>query len=84
MITTHKGYKLSELTPNKTRRAQAVNWLIYYRDTLYGKTLEELKAQREAEITVSPDVAKLPSEKHFQRLRLDGDIDKAAEVEKGE
>ena len=25
------GYKLNELTPNKTRRAQLVNWLIYYR-----------------------------------------------------
>ncbi|KAJ1426430.1 hypothetical protein B484DRAFT_307523, partial [Ochromonadaceae sp. CCMP2298] len=26
-----RGFKLKDLTPNKTRRAQAVNWLIFYR-----------------------------------------------------
>ena len=66
-----KGFKLNELTPNKTRRAQAVNWLLYYRETLYGKTVEELIAQRDQEAQPSKDVAELPSEKHFQRLRLD-------------
>lgn len=25
-----KGYKIHELTPNKTRRATAVNWILYY------------------------------------------------------
>ena len=65
------GFKLKELTPNKTRRAQAVNWLLYYRETLYGKTIEELIAQREQEAQTSKDLAELPSEKHFQRLRLD-------------
>jgi hypothetical protein len=25
------GFKLDELTPNKTRRAQCVNWLLFYR-----------------------------------------------------
>lgn len=29
--TGFRGFKLSELTPTKTRRAQLVNWLIYYR-----------------------------------------------------
>ncbi len=66
-----KGFKLKELTPNKTRRAQAVNWLLYYRETLHGKTIEELIAQRDQEDQPSKDVAELPSEKHFQRLRLD-------------
>ena len=66
-----KGYKLKELTPNKTRRAQAVNWLIYYRDVLFGKTIEELKAQRSAEQPVSEDIAKLPSEKWFEKNRVD-------------
>eukprot|EP01040_Poterioochromonas_malhamensis_P003881 gene3881-4148_t len=30
-------YKISELTPNKTRRAQMVNWLLYYREQQPGK-----------------------------------------------
>jgi hypothetical protein len=68
-----KGFKLNELTPNKTRRAQAVNWMLYYRETLFGKTLEELIAQREDEAKPTDNVANLPSEKHFQRLRLDGE-----------
>lgn len=34
------------LTPNKTRRAQCANWLIYYRDNLYGYTVEELQERR--------------------------------------
>lgn len=25
-----KGFRISELTPNKTRRAQAVNWILYW------------------------------------------------------
>lgn len=70
-----KGFKLNELTPNKTRRAQSVNWMLYYRETLFGKTFEELVAQREKEIKPSAEVAELPSEKHFQRLRLDGEED---------
>ena len=40
------GYKLSELTPNLTRRAQCVNWLLYYREELFGYTLEELREKR--------------------------------------
>ena len=67
-----KGFKLSELTPNKTRRAQSANWLIYYREKLFGKSLEELQAARLQEQPAEKDVADLPSEKHYQSLRLDG------------
>jgi len=48
-----RGYKYAELTPNKTRRAQCANWLLYYREELFGYTLEELqerkRLKREAE-----------------------------------
>lgn len=40
------GYKYAELTPNKTRRAQCANWLLYYREELFGYTVEELKERR--------------------------------------
>ena len=30
------GFKLDELTPNKTRRAQCANWLLYYREVRQG------------------------------------------------
>lgn len=42
------GYKMSELTPNLTRRAQVTNWLLYYREELFGVTLEELRERRRA------------------------------------
>ncbi|GAX18284.1 hypothetical protein FisN_20Lh049 [Fistulifera solaris] len=42
-----KGYQYKELTPNKTRRAQCANWLIFYRNELFGYTLEELRAKRQ-------------------------------------
>ena len=35
-----------ELTPNKTRRAQCANWLLYYREELFGYTVEELRERR--------------------------------------
>ena len=41
-----RGYQYAELTPNKTRRAQCANWLIYYRDNLFGYTVEELRERR--------------------------------------
>lgn len=41
-----QGYKISELTPNLTRRAQCTNWLLYYREELFGYTLEELREKR--------------------------------------
>jgi Domain of unknown function (DUF1823) len=40
------GYKVKDLTPNKTRRAQCANWLLYYRDEIYGYSLEELRERR--------------------------------------
>ncbi|OEU07319.1 DUF1823-domain-containing protein, partial [Fragilariopsis cylindrus CCMP1102] len=40
------GYKISELTPNLTRRAQCTNWLLYYREELFGYTLDELIEKR--------------------------------------
>jgi Domain of unknown function (DUF1823) len=66
-----RGYKLKELTPNKTRRAQLVNWLMYYRAKLWGKTLEQLQAERQQEAAQPDEIANLPSEQHFQKLRLD-------------
>jgi hypothetical protein len=41
-----KGYQYSELTPNKTRRAQCANWLIFFREELFGHTVEELRERR--------------------------------------
>ena len=40
------GYKYAELTPNKTRRAQCANWLLYYREELFGYSVEELRERR--------------------------------------
>ena len=42
------GFKLEGLTPNKTRRAQVAQWLIYYRKALHGVSLEELVRRKEA------------------------------------
>jgi tRNA 2-selenouridine synthase len=44
------GYLLEGLTPNKTRRAQCANWVLYYREALFGKSLEELKKARERDV----------------------------------
>lgn len=41
-----RGYQYAELTPNKTRRAQCANWLLYYREELFGYTVEELRERR--------------------------------------
>uniref|UniRef100_A0A7S0N5Q8 Uncharacterized protein n=1 Tax=Pyramimonas obovata TaxID=1411642 RepID=A0A7S0N5Q8_9CHLO len=43
-----RGFKMEQLTPNITRRCQATNWLLYYRDYLRGKSMEQLIAEREA------------------------------------
>ena len=72
-----RGYKLNELTPNKTRRAQLVNWLLFYRERLYGKTIEQLQAEaaerkKRAEIEAQAAVVdNSPSEMMYQRTRLD-------------
>lgn len=40
------GFKVDELTPNRTRRAQVTNFILYYRECLNGKSLEELQAKK--------------------------------------
>lgn len=58
---------------------QLVNWLIYYREKLFGKTLEDLQRERMEQIQneiesdsnmkgVDPN---LPSERMFEKHRLD-------------
>ena len=34
------------ITPIKTRRAQCAIWLIFYREALFGFTVEELRERR--------------------------------------
>jgi hypothetical protein len=68
-----KGFKLKELTPNKTRRAQLVNWMIYYREKLFGKSIEQLREERLQEVQKSQEISCLPSEKQYEKLRLDVD-----------
>lgn len=41
------GFQYKELTPNKTRRAQCANWLVFFREELFGYTIEELKERRQ-------------------------------------
>lgn len=41
-----RGFKLQELTPNKTRRAQCANWLLYYREEIFGYSLKELQVRK--------------------------------------
>jgi hypothetical protein len=36
----------AELTPNKTRRAQCANWILYFREELFGFTIEELQERK--------------------------------------
>lgn len=65
------GFKFAELTPNKTRRAQCANWLLYYREELFGYTVEELKERR-----------RLKKEAEEQeRLRLEAETGKKADDE---
>lgn len=40
-------HQKKELTPNLTRRAQCANWLIFYREELFGYTVEELRERRQ-------------------------------------
>lgn len=62
-------YKLAELTPNKTRRAQMVNWLIYFREKLFGRNLDELVHERESSASI-PQKENLPSEIMYQKNRV--------------
>ena len=61
------GFKLEGLTPNKTRRAQCTNWLLYYREALMGLSLEELLAQKQRNI-----------DEENQRLREEGKMLRSA------
>jgi len=70
-------YKLNELTPNKTRRAQLTTWLIFYRERLFGRTIEQLQAEaaerkRLAETDTGKEPGEIsPSEMMYERKRLD-------------
>jgi hypothetical protein len=57
-----KGYKYAELTPNKTRRAQCANWLLFYREHLFGYTVEELRQRREQKQLQQPPSPTQPSQ----------------------
>ena len=57
------GYKLEGLTPNKTRRAQCTNWLLYYKNDLYGVSMEELlERKKQRQIELKKEQEKLESE----------------------
>ena len=65
-----KGYKYEGLTPNKTRRAQCTNWLIYFKNELYGVSLEELmerkKKRREDYAKADADLEEKGAEKPWR------------------
>lgn len=67
------GYRLEGLTPNKTRRAQCANWLLYYREALFGKSIEELIAAKERDVAAEN-----------QRLREEGNSLKVASADRPE
>lgn len=48
-----KGFKIAELTPNRTRRAQVCNWLLYFKRELWGVSLEKLIENKEAVTSVT-------------------------------
>mmetsp|Transcript_9937 Transcript_9937/g.11570 ORF Transcript_9937/g.11570 Transcript_9937/m.11570 type:complete len:282 (+) Transcript_9937:99-944(+) len=65
------GYKYAELTPNKTRRAQCANWLLFYREELFGFTVEELRERRRLKLEAEEE----------EKKRLEKETGKAAEDE---
>ena len=79
------GYKISELTPNLTRRAQCTNWLLYYREELFGYTLDELiekrKLKREKEENEQQQQQQ-QQENNSQDESGDGDKDADSSVDK--
>mmetsp|Transcript_26497 Transcript_26497/g.34510 ORF Transcript_26497/g.34510 Transcript_26497/m.34510 type:complete len:283 (-) Transcript_26497:392-1240(-) len=60
-----KGFQFSELTPNKTRRAQVANWILFFREELMGYTVEELRERRR--------LKREAEEAEKQRLREQGE-----------
>ncbi len=61
----------AELTPNKTRRAQCANWILYYREELFGFSVEELKERRQ----------KKKEAEEAEKIRLEQETGKKAEEE---
>lgn len=59
------------MTPNKTRRAQCANWLLFYREVLFGKSLDELKAEKQRD--VARENEDLRSSGQALRLAVGGD-----------
>lgn len=64
------GYSMDELTPTKTRRAQCANWLLYYREQLFGVSLEELIARKELERNVAAENEQLRMQGESCKLLL--------------
>jgi hypothetical protein len=64
------GYSMDELTPTKTRRAQCANWLLYYREQLFGVSLEELIARKELERDVAAENEQLRMQGESCKLLL--------------
>lgn len=49
-----------------------VNWLLYYRERLFGRTHDELQQQKKAEQQQSnQESSQLPSVKMFEQFRVD-------------
>ena len=69
-----KGYQYKELTPNKTRRAQCANWLIFYREELFGYTIEELAARRRKKREMEENMS-------MAKVGLDVEMGKRQEVD---
>ncbi len=46
IFLTHEMIQMKGLTPNKTRRAQSANWIVFFREELFGYTIEELRERR--------------------------------------
>lgn len=67
-----KGYQYRELTPNKTRRAQCANWLIFYREELFGYKVEQLterrRIKREAEEMAEAEAKRLEEDEGGQEV----------------
>lgn len=61
-----RGYQYTELTPNLTRRAQCTNWLLYYREVLFGYTIEELQEQRRIRQIQQEQMEKVQNEQREQ------------------
>lgn len=74
-INDFQGFSFKNLTPNITRRAQLCNFIMYYRDKLHNKSLEQLILEKNEEPMLSEEERNLPSEKAYQKLRLDVDIE---------